>query len=192
MAISNLLLATTRSSLCWRYKSHPLKQRMWLVPPTQGVPGDGQEQVTAISGGCKLQISEMFVHLGRTLSEASNVFALGRIWLGAAKFLTFRDSAQHKLQILTYNKIQQHTTLLLYYISVHTFITTFSFSLAPFTYTFISHFTSYTPHHPFLLYTHHYYSPLCHFTQTHHFKNYTFWNDVFDLIDTLENSSPTH
>jgi hypothetical protein len=34
----------------------------------------------------------MFLHLGRTLSEACKVFALGRIWLGAVKFLTFRKA----------------------------------------------------------------------------------------------------
>jgi hypothetical protein len=42
---SDLLLTITRSCLCWRYKSHPLKERMWLVPPTQGVPVCGWQQV---------------------------------------------------------------------------------------------------------------------------------------------------
>jgi hypothetical protein len=64
----------------------------------------------------KLQISQMFLHLGRTLSEACKVFTLGRIWLGAVKFLKFQDSAQHKLQISTIGKknatTHSHTSLL--------------------------------------------------------------------------------
>jgi hypothetical protein len=64
-----------------------------------------------------LQISEMFSHLGRTLSEAHKVFALGRIWLGATKFLMFRDSVQHKLQILT-----RKNNILIYFIIIKTLI----------------------------------------------------------------------
>jgi hypothetical protein len=54
----------------------------------------------------------MFLHLGRTLSEACKVFTLRRIWLGAANFLTFRDSAQHKLQTL--RKSENTTTYKLF------------------------------------------------------------------------------
>jgi hypothetical protein len=66
--------------------------------------------------------------LGRTLSEACKVFALGRIWLGAAKCLMFRHSARHKLQILTnaYSIIMYFFIIQL--LSVH----------IPFTYNFIS------------------------------------------------------
>jgi hypothetical protein len=60
----------------------------------------------------------MFLHLGRTLSEAFKVFALGRKWLGAVKFLTFRDSAHHKLQILAKKELQ-HTNSLYYYLIIY-------------------------------------------------------------------------
>jgi hypothetical protein len=61
---SGLLLTIIRSSLCWRYKSYPLKERIRLAPPTQGIPGGGWQQVA--NSHDLLQTIIMNAYAGRT------------------------------------------------------------------------------------------------------------------------------